>query len=221
MEEGSALKRTRRGSRQSTPERRQEIVRAAARTFGTKGYQKGSLIEIAEQVGMTHAGVLHHFGSKEALLIAVLEYRDAEDIETREGRKMPLGMDLFRHLCLTALVNTRREGLVQTYAVLTGESVTENHPAHGFVETRFASLRNYLEEAFRAVCGPDLDERLCQQAAASIVGVMDGIQLQWLIDKDAVELPEATAFAIEAIVAATMAGSDRPHVLAEESVLTT
>jgi AcrR family transcriptional regulator len=218
MEQGSALKRTPRGSRKSTPERRQEIVRAAARTFGTKGYQKGSLIEIAEQVGMTHAGVLHHFGSKEALLIAVLEYRDAEDMEAREGQKMPLGIDLFRHLCVTALVNTRREGLVQTYAVLTGESVTENHPARGFVVTRFASLRGYIEDALRDVCGPDLEESVCRQAAASIVGVMDGIQLQWLLDKDAVDLPEATAFAIEAIVAAVMAGCARPRVLSEESV---
>lgn len=217
MEQGSALKRTPRGSRKSTPERRQEIVRAAARTFGAKGYQKGSLIEIAEQVGMTHAGVLHHFGSKEALLIAVLEYRDAEDIEAREGRKMPLGMDLFRHLCLTALVNSRREGLVQTYAVLTGESVTENHPARAFVQTRFSSLRGYIEDAFREVCGPDLDEEICRQAAAAVVGVMDGIQLQWLLDKDAVDLPEATAFAIESIVAAAMAGCTRPRVLSEES----
>ena len=218
MEQGSARKRRPRGSRETTQERRQEIVRAAARTFGTKGYQKGSLIEIAEQVGMTHAGVLHHFGSKEALLIAVLEYRDAEDIEARDGKKMPLGMDLFRHLCYTALVNTRREGLVQTYTVLTGESVTENHPARDFVESRFASLRAYIEDAFRLVCGPELEEDLCRHAAAAVVGVMDGIQLQWLIDDKAVDLPEATTFAIEAIVAATMAGCARPRVLAQEYV---
>lgn len=190
-------------------------MRAAARTFGAKGYQKGSLIEIAEQVGMTHAGVLHHFGSKEALLIAVLEYRDVEDMEAREGRSMPSGMDLFRHLVYTALVNTHREGLVQTYAVITGESVTQDHPASGYVKERFSSLRRHIEDAFRIVCGPDLDEDLCHYAAASIIGLMDGVQLQWLIDKDAVALPEATAFAIEAIVAATIAGADRPRVLAE------
>jgi AcrR family transcriptional regulator len=217
MEQGSALAQRPRGSRKTTPERRQEIVRAAARTFGTKGYQKGSLIEIAEQVGMTHAGVLHHFGSKEQLLIAVLEYRDAEDIEAREGRKMPLGMGLFRYLCHTAMVNTRREGLVQTYTAITGESVTQDHPAREFVQSRFTNLRGYLEDAFRLVCGPDLDEDLCRHAAASIVGLMDGIQLQWLLDKDAVDLPEATSFGIEAIVAATLAGAQRPRVL-EESV---
>ncbi len=215
MEQGSAPVRRPRGARKATPERRQEIVRAAARTFGAKGYQKGSLIEIAEQVGMTHAGVLHHFGSKEQLLIAVLEYRDLQDLEARNGRMMPLGMDLFRHLVHTALVNTQREGLVQTYVVITGESVTQDHPASEYVKERFESLRGHLEDAFRLVCGPDLDEDLCHHAAAAIIGLMDGIQLQWLVDKDAVALPEATAFAIEAIVAATIAGADRPRVLSE------
>ena len=218
MEQGSAPMRKPRGSRKTTPERRQEIVRAAARTFGNKGYQKGSLIEIAEQVGMTHAGVLHHFGSKEALLIAVLEYRDAEDLVPLEGGKVPEGIELFRHLCKTALVNTQREGLVQTYAAITAESVTENHPARGFVQERFTALRQYIEDAFSVVCGPDLDEDLRRHAAVAVVGLMDGIQLQWLLDKDAVDLPDATAFAIESIVAATMAGCARPRVLSEESV---
>ena len=40
--------------------------------FGQRGYNKGALVEVAEQAGMTHAGVLHHFGSKEALLVAML-----------------------------------------------------------------------------------------------------------------------------------------------------
>jgi AcrR family transcriptional regulator len=202
-----------RGERKSTPERRAEIVRAAARTFGTKGYQKGSLIDIAAQVGMTHAGVLHHFGSKEQLLIAVLEYRDQEDLEVLAQDKMPEGMELFWHLTRTAAANADRAGIVQTYAAITGESVTENHPARGFVNNRFALLRGMIEDALREVCGPDLPADVCTHAASSIIGVMDGIQLQWLLDGDAVDLPEATRFAIEAILTAAMAGADRPKPL--------
>ena len=202
-----------RGERKSTTERRAEIVRAAAKTFGTKGYQKGSLIDIAAQVGMTHAGVLHHFGTKEALLIAVLEYRDREDLEVLAMDKMPEGIDLFWHLTRTAAANADRAGIVQTYAAITGESVTENHPARGFVVNRFAMLRGHIEDALRLVCGPDLPEDVCTQAASSIIGVMDGIQLQWLLDRDAVDLPEATRFAIEAILVAAQAGTSRPTPL--------
>lgn len=202
-----------RGERKSTPERRNEIIRAASRTFGTKGYQKGSLIDIAEQVGMTHAGVLHHFGTKEQLLIAVLKYRDVEDLETLGTSKMPAGLDLFQHLVSTALRNSKREGLVQTYAVITGESVTDDHPARGFVTTRFTDLRVLIEDALRVVCGPDMQDDICTNAATAIIGAMDGIQLQWLLDKDRVDLTEASRFAIEAILVAAKAGENRDRPL--------
>ncbi len=215
MEKGAAATLRPRGERKSTSERRQEIVRAAAKTFGTKGYQKGSLIAIADQVGMTHAGVLHHFGSKEQLLIAVLKYRDDEDLEILPERQMPQGMELFWHLMRTAIANTQRQGLVQTYAAITGESVTDDHPARNFVINRFTGLRGLIENALRIVCGPDLPDDVCTYAATSIIGVMDGVQLQWLLDRKAVDLPEATRFAIEAILVAAMAGAKRPRPLTE------
>ena len=56
-------------------EKRVRILDAALRTFGAKGYTNASLADIAEQVDMTHAGVLHHFGSKRALLLELEEER--------------------------------------------------------------------------------------------------------------------------------------------------
>ena len=44
---------------------------------------------------------------------------------------------------------------------------------------------------------------------------MDGVQLQWLLDKEAVDLPEATRFALEAILVAAMAGTKRTRPLTE------
>ena len=89
----SAEARAPRQPRQATTERRAEILRAAANTFGSKGYKNGSLAEVAEQVGITHAGVLHHFGSKEQLLVEVLEYRDKEDVRDLEGQHIPGGLE--------------------------------------------------------------------------------------------------------------------------------
>lgn len=204
-------KRTRR-PRQATAERRAEILRAAAHTFGSKGYKTGSLAEVAEQVGITHAGVLHHFGSKEQLLVEVLEYRDKEDVRDLEGQHIPGGIELFRHLVRTARMNADRRGIVQGYTVLTGESVTENHPARGWVTHRFSVLRGEIADAIVEVGGPGVDRDTAERAASAIIGVMDGLQVQWLLD-DAVDLPEATTFAIEAILAAALAGTGRPHPL--------
>ena len=208
----AAPKRRARQPRQATADRRAEILRAAAITFGSKGYNNGSLAEVAEQVGITHAGVLHHFGSKEQLLVEVLEYRDKEDVRDLEGQHIPGGLELFQHLVRTARMNVDRPGIVQSYSVLTGESVTENHPARAWVTDRFRVLRGEISDAVIAVGEGTVSRETADCAASAIIGVMDGLQVQWLLDED-VDLPTSTQFAIEAILGAALLGDDRPHPL--------
>ncbi len=199
--------------RPATAERRKEILRAALEIFGAKGYNKGPLAEIAEQVGMTHAGILHHFGSKDELLLEVLRYRDESDVAELEQRHIPTGVDLFRHLVSTAFANSERAGIVQAYAVLSAESVTDNHPAKDYFEERYQTLRQEIAEAFTLVCvekAVDVDEDRIKQASASILAVMDGLQVQWLLDRSLVDLGPATMFAIEAIVSAVLEPRDSP-----------
>ena len=204
--------------RPETAQRREEILRAAIATFGAKGY-KGPLSDIAEQVGMTHAGVLHYFGSKSALLLEVLKFRDDEDVEDLPTRHIPGGVGLFRHLVKTAFLNAQRAGIVQAFTVLSSEAVTDGHPARSFFEERYVNLRAEVAEAFRAMCadeGVDAPETV-DQAAASILAVMDGLQIQWLLDPAAVELGEASEFAIEAIVAQVLEPRQTPISPAAES----
>jgi AcrR family transcriptional regulator len=200
--------------RAGTAKRRDEILRAALRTFGSKGYHNGSLAEVADQVGITHAGVLHHFGSKDQLLIEALEFRDRVDVEHLEGQHIPGGIDLFRHLQLTARLNAERRGIVQAYSVLTGEAVTEGHPASDWVRHRFTVLRAEIVAALREIMrqdagddAADIDEAVLARAASAIIAVMDGLQNQWLLDPDAVDLADGTAFAIDAILAAARAAA--------------
>ncbi|WP_263119452.1 TetR/AcrR family transcriptional regulator [Cellulomonas sp. RIT-PI-Y] len=201
----SAPKRTPK-ARPETVERRKEILRAAMSTFGSKGYKNGPLTEIAEQVDMTHAGILHHFGSKDQLLLEVLKYRDSSDVEDFAGQRIPNGVELFRHLIRTAFANERRPGIVQAYAVLSAESVTDDHPARDYFQERYRTLRQEIREAFELICrerGIDQPATV-DRAAAAILAVMDGLQVQWLLDPENVELAEASAFAIEAVVAAVL-----------------
>jgi len=191
-----------------TAARRAEILRAAMDVFGARGYKSGSLGEIAEQVGMTHAGILHHFGSKNQLLLEVLDYRDEVDVESLEGHHPPEGMPLFRHLVDTARLNATRPGIVQTYAVLSADSVTDDHPAQDYFRRRFVGLREMIARSLAQVCDPERppSQRDLDTAAAAIIGVMDGLQVQWLLDDINVDLPYATAFAIDAILTALVAG---------------
>ena len=184
-------------------------------TFGSRGYYNGSLVEIADKVGITHAGVLHHFGSKDQLLIEVLEYRDRAGVEHLRGHQMPTGLDLFRHLIATAGANMERPGIVQTYTVLSAESVTDAHPGQAWFQGRFSGLRAILTDALAQVCGPENVRPAAEleAAAEAIIAVMDGLQIQWLLDPDAVDLAGSTAFAIEAILAAVPVPRESPAIL--------
>lgn len=188
--------------RPATVARRAEVVRSALDVFGAKGYANGTLIDIAELVDMTPAGILHHFGSKDQLLLEVLSYRDATDVQDLDDQHIPGGIDLFKHLIRTAAANAQRAGIVQAFVVLSAESVTEDHPARHYFDDRYRTLRREIAEAFEVVCaerGVDVPETI-HRAAASILAVMDGLQVQWLIDPADVDLAKTSEYAIRVIV---------------------
>ncbi|MCE7481011.1 MULTISPECIES: TetR/AcrR family transcriptional regulator [Actinomycetes] len=189
-------------TRPATRQKRTDILEAAVEIFGNKGSTNGTLADVAEQVGMTHAGVLHHFGSKQKLLLEVLAYRDQADVAELDEKHIPGGPELFLHLVRTAFANERRPGIVQAYTVLSNESVTDDHPARGFFEERYTTLRREVSEAFRELCRQEgvIEPDTVAAASASILAVMDGLQLQWLLHPDVVGLGEASEFAIRAIV---------------------
>jgi AcrR family transcriptional regulator len=60
-------------------DRRQRILAVAERLLARNGWRNTSLAQIAKEAGVTPAGLLHHFESKEQLLNAVLDARDADD----------------------------------------------------------------------------------------------------------------------------------------------
>jgi AcrR family transcriptional regulator len=59
-------------------DRRVTIREIALELFSRNGYEKTSLREIAEHVGMTKASLYYHYPSKQALLLAILEPLIAE-----------------------------------------------------------------------------------------------------------------------------------------------
>jgi len=186
----------------ATQHKRTEILKAAVEIFGSKGSTNGTLADVAEQVGLTHAGVLHHFGSKQKLLLEVLAYRDQADVAELAEQHIPGGLELFLHLIRTAYANAHRPGIVQAYTVLSSESVTDGHPGREYFEDRYTTLRREVTDAFAELCTQEgvTDRDSVAAASAAILAVMDGLQLQWLLHPEIIDLGEASEFAIRAIV---------------------
>src|SRR5450759_2162339 len=59
---------------------RTQLVQAAARVYEGRGFDGGTLDEVAEEAGFTKGAVYDHFGSKENLLVALLDEHLAQQI---------------------------------------------------------------------------------------------------------------------------------------------
>jgi AcrR family transcriptional regulator len=189
-------------------QRRQEILQIAMDTFAARGYNNASLQEIADRAGVTQAGVLHYFRSKAQLLTSVLDLRDASDIE-QLGPERPRGLAFLRHLVDTVRRNTEREGIVRLYAVLSAESVTEGHPAQDYFRERYAGLRTFVTDALAEAreLGETRSDLNLEEAATAIIAVMDGLQVQWLLAPDSVDMAACTDRVITALLADITSGA--------------
>ena len=178
--------RPRSAPRKRRGDRRDEIVRAATDVFAERGYRGGSLAAVAERVGLTQQGVLHYFASKEALLVEVLRRRDEIDTATL----FPAGGAHLAHIVRLVAFNVTQPGLVQSFTVLSAESVTESHPAKEFFTERYRTLRSDMTRKFAAELGdPGPSGLTAEQSATLLIAVMDGLQQQWLLDPEAVDMP--------------------------------
>ncbi|MBA3906166.1 MAG: TetR/AcrR family transcriptional regulator [Pseudonocardiales bacterium] len=169
--------------------RREDIITAAIEVYGEAGYGGSSMRAIAKRVGMTHAGLVYYFPSKQALLAAVLERRDTEDAE-REHLAGPPGLDGLRRLVDLAAYNVQHRPIVDLYARLAAEAVTVGHPAHDYFERHYRDARNYTVASFTVLAerGEMRDDISPHEAAVTFIALMDGLQVQWLTTPDAVDL---------------------------------
>ncbi|MCH0565233.1 MULTISPECIES: TetR/AcrR family transcriptional regulator [unclassified Streptomyces] len=172
-------------ARVRSEERRAEIVRAALEVIAERGYRGASLAAVAERVGLTQQGLLHHFPTKEALLVAVLKERDRWDAVPDSRWRVDLLASLVEY-------NAMRPAIIRTFSALLGESVTEGHPARGYFTERYRRVRDTMTGVLRSAYGDRLPSGLSpERTAPLLVAVMDGLQYQWLLDPESVDMPAA------------------------------
>ncbi len=171
-------------------ERRARIVRDATALFARDGYADTSLREIAERVGVSKSALLHHYPSKEALLRAVLTERDRA-ISSAPSGATDRAADALRNLPCSAAENaTSTPGLIEVYAVLSCESLPDDHPAHDYFTRRFtATVDHFAAVLHAAQRDGDLPaHRDPEREAIRLVALWDGLQYQWLYDRDSVDV---------------------------------
>ncbi|NUU25708.1 MAG: TetR/AcrR family transcriptional regulator [Streptomycetaceae bacterium] len=161
--------------------KQREIIEQAVALFGEAGYRGMSLRELAARCGMSHPGLKHHFATKEALLLAVLEARDEVDGEAlRAGDAV--GVERLRRMVAVVERNAERRVIVEMFTVLAAEATSADHPAHAYFSRRYrlaveAATADYEHARTEGALAPGVDPAA---AARQLIALMDGLQVQWL-----------------------------------------
>ncbi len=184
--------------------RREKIIGVATELFGRVGFNGATMLEVAQECGISRAGLSHHFPTKESLLEAVLETRDKEDYERfrRNGSAAADGLGVLRGMVDLAEHNTAVPGIIGLYAVLSAEAGSAEHPAHDYFVQRYERIRRGTARALEGArsaghlaADTDVDE-----TAIELTALMDGLQVQWLLDPNSVDMPTAIRRRIEEVL---------------------
>jgi len=176
--------------RQDRQIRRARLIDDSIQLIGRYGYHGFTVQALATQSGLTNAGVLHHFGSKDQLLLAVLdeiERRESDSIalvlvaatpETAAGLgPTVVGGDFAALTVFRAIIQRVVENAAQArfLAALQAESIDSQHPAHHWFAQREAETLGLFTRLAWPLHGED-----AAAMARHLTALMYGYVLQWL-----------------------------------------
>jgi AcrR family transcriptional regulator len=144
---------------------RRRIINAAVELFNDGGYSSTGVGDIVERTGMTKGALYHHFNSKEALAVAIIDQASGILLTTFQGisRSSAPALESMIHgvLVVAQLANTDK--LVRMGAVL----------LRIFAESSESSARNYgvrISEMGRQAQRAQLEEDLRGDIDAQAAG---------------------------------------------------
>lgn len=174
---------TPRGNTLKGEARREALIGTTMRLVSRNGSRGTSLAQIAEESGVSQAGLLYYFPTKEALLQAALDRRDSvENGLLWRGDEM--GLSVFDSIAHAVHDWSVRPEAVGMHTVLVAENVGQDGPLRprlrkGYEDT-VAHLTTILRRAqIRGEARPDFDPEL---KAVEIVAFINGLETAWLLN---------------------------------------
>jgi len=166
---------------------RRRILEAALEVFAESGYRATTMKAVAERAGISQRGLVHHFASKDDLLAGVLADYDAHVAATMSRATGGPALDALLD------VITRDMGqpvVIELYSILSAEASSPHHPAHEHYQRRYTQFRRYLVDQFDVLLEQGLlRSKLGSETLARLfMATLDGLQSQWLYDRDDVDV---------------------------------
>jgi AcrR family transcriptional regulator len=165
--------------------RRQLIIETATRLVARNGSRGTTLAQIAHESGVSQPGLIYYFATKEDLLNAALDERDAVE----EAALWPEGDD--DPDFLDAIVTSVRgwaasPDAVGMHTVLVAENVGQDGPLRPRLSERYHATVDRFARLIRAAqkrgaIAPTVD---AQRKAMEIIAFLNGLETAWLLNPD-------------------------------------
>jgi AcrR family transcriptional regulator len=163
---------------------RRALLEAAARVFDERGYDAASTNEILARTGLTRGSMYHHFRSKEAIALALLDAH-AEALEVTEH---PVKVQSIIDLTLDFAKRLQHDPVLRASVRLTIEQTSFACPSRTAYEQSNRTILELLRQADdqrEILPGIDL-----QEATSTIVGSFTGLQIMSQAYTGRADLPE-------------------------------
>lgn len=188
----SQVKTPRRTQAERTRASREKIIHSAMESFAQKGFCGAKMADIAQAANLTGPGLLHHFPSKAHLLMEVLKERDRIHKEQTDAALEKNNNDILQVAAELVAQNQTTPGIIQLFNLLVAESISPEHPAHGYFKRRY---HNGREGWVQIIAQGQKEGGIRSDISADVLGVMifammDGLQVQWLMEPEKVDMAQ-------------------------------
>jgi AcrR family transcriptional regulator len=157
---------------------RETVLDAAERLIGAQGYEAATVAALVKEAGIPASSIYHYFGSKEGVLLAVME-RGAERFfaellvpDRRAGSQRDHLQALVRAVAATL---DRRPDFLRILVVMAAQPAhADEGRVHRVVNRVREMALQRLREQMRVVFGPDLAEDAADHLARFWLAAFDG-----------------------------------------------
>lgn len=175
---------------QTSGESRELILAAAAELFAGKGFRQTTFADVAERSGISRGSIPWHFGSKEGLLLAVLE-RSVDQLQAGLGDPSDPDAEVGLDRLTAGLGALFAQPTTRLFVTLLVEALEPGSP----VRDRYVAMQDSLRDHGRRWLDQfALPDGVSPDAlAVAVVGAGIGIYQQWLVAPDRVDIGQSLA----------------------------
>lgn len=165
--------------------KRAEILDTALDVIARDGYSGATVKQLADAVGLSQNGLLHYFGSKDALFLEIIRHHTNAVGAAVDPEHTDFTQDVTARILGAVEENIAAAGRSQLFLSVTTAATGADHVAHAFITQWYETFRAVGTETLRKLqeVGRFPAHGDPAAAAALIVSAYDGLQLQWLYDR--------------------------------------